>query len=109
MSFRKQLVVAVGLLVLLGVAVEVYAEARTDLDWMIVCNKFQIGQGRADVDTWEFNPHWTMNWWDAYALTVARLVLSCCVITAVVTVLLFIWYHNWEMRQKYCEHWKVKE
>jgi hypothetical protein len=94
MSVRKPLLVVVGMLVLLGVAVEVYAGARTDLDWMIVCNKFQLGQGRSDVTTWEFSPHWTMNWWDAYILTVVRLVVSSFLLGVVAAALVFMFYYE---------------
>lgn len=92
---RRRLILFVGVLVLLAVAIEVYAGARTDLDWMVVCGKFQLGQGKADVNTWEFSPHSTMNWWDAYMFTVARIVVSCVIFGVVAAVLVFIFYYKY--------------
>ena len=50
------------------------ATGWTDLDWMMVCNKFQFGQGLQTVETWEFCPFLTVDWWLAFELSLARII-----------------------------------
>lgn len=74
MNNTQKAALSLLLLALGAVAVENYAIARTDLDWMLVANHFDMWN--AQKDTWEFSPHLTMNWWDAYMLTTWRLIIS---------------------------------
>lgn len=70
----KNIIILCVLIGCLVAGFELYAWARTDLDWMMVANHFDMWN--AQKDTWEFSPHRTMNWWDAYQLTMYRLVVS---------------------------------
>jgi hypothetical protein len=75
-------------LALAALSVENYAVARVDLDWIVVSNHFDMWN--AEKDTWEFSPHLTMNWWDAYMLTVWRLIISCLLLGALVPLFFLI-------------------
>jgi hypothetical protein len=54
----------------------------TDLDWMLVENHFDMWN--AEKDTWEFSPHLTMGWWDAYMFSLARIIFGVAVTSIVV-------------------------
>lgn len=71
---KKDLALIIIILVSGTVLVENYSIARTDADWMFVANHFDMWN--AQKDTWEFSPHLTLNWWDAYMLTIWRLIIS---------------------------------
>jgi hypothetical protein len=61
-----------------------------DLDWMIVCYKYQFGQGLAANTTWEFCPYIITNWWVAWQLSLARIILGSALIGGALTYILFI-------------------
>lgn len=53
------------------------ATGWTDLDWMLVENHFQMWN--AAKDTWEFCPYLTLNWWVAFELTLAKIVVGALI------------------------------
>ena len=58
----------------------------TDLDWMLVANHFDMWN--AQKDTWEFCPFFTCNWWLAFELTLARIIVGS-IFLGIATCLLF--------------------
>jgi hypothetical protein len=46
---------------------------------MLVENHFDMWN--AEKDTWEFSPHLTLNWWDAYMFSLMRLVVGTSIIS----------------------------
>ena len=63
-------------------AVLLIAQAWTDLDWMIVCYKYQFGQGLMGNTVWEFCPYLSMNWWLALQFTLTRFMAGCLMLGA---------------------------
>ena len=56
------------------VAITLFSLGVLDLDWMIVAPRFNPWY--YTVEYWEFCPYIKMNWWLAYAYTLARIVLG---------------------------------
>lgn len=78
---------------LFAVAVENYAWARTDLDFMV--NQYRYSELHREREEWIFSPDFSMPWWDAYIMTTLRLVFSCCLMGFLAAVAMaFVYYHS---------------
>ena len=84
---KKKIVLTIIVLVVAIVAMENYAWARIDLDFMV--NQYKWSAWHREQEVWHFTPDFTMPWWDAYILTVIRLVLSVAVISVCYCIFFF--------------------
>jgi len=55
-------------------AVFLIASGWTDSDWQLV--SYRYSEWHRTVDYWEFNPFLKVNWWVAWQLSLARLVVG---------------------------------
>jgi len=74
-------------IILFLVAVDNYAWARTDLDFMI--NQFRYSEEHRLREDWIFTPTFSMPWWDAYIMTMLRLVYSSIIMGFLTAVALY--------------------
>ena len=45
-----------------------------DIDWMVTSYYYRFGNGLGG--DWYFTPYWCLNWWDAYFVSILRIVLG---------------------------------
>ena len=60
-----------------------------DLDWMINTYYWNMQNGSAEVNgLWWFNTYFSMEWWNAYMVSVARIIIGSMIIGVIISILM---------------------